>query len=162
MDDLKIPKNRVKATAYFSDKTKIRGEVFLSSYAFAHEGHQHVGDLLESDKVFIPFLVNDTDQSELVNKEKIMILEGEFTDDSESMGEEERIAMGLLSTYHVRVIFHGGERIEGILLAEVQPDASRLSDCLNLPSRFLRFRKGSRFLHLNRDMITRVISLDDA
>ena len=90
MDDLSIRKNRATVTAIFSDGTKSRGEVFLASYSETHYGHQKVADILEGEKVFIPVSIREEDRVEFINKDLIMIMEGELS----SAEDEEKLGWG--------------------------------------------------------------------
>lgn len=159
MDELRVHKDRVEATVYCRNEIKISGEFFLSSYSHAHQGHETLSDLLEEENYFIPLVISKGNQTELINKNNIVMLESNFKS-SDDGSIDEKITMGLIRAYEVKVIFEDGESVTGTILSEVQLERARLSDCLNLPCKFLRFRLGARFLHLNKGWISRVISLE--
>lgn len=154
MDDLSVRKGRATITAIFSDGTKIRGEVFLASYSDKHYGHQKVADILEDEKLFIPVSIREEDRVEFINKNLVMIMEGELS----SAEDEEKLSIGLYHIEKVRVVFINGEIMEGAMLSEVPPERSRLSDCLNLPDGFISMIKGGRYFYLNKKMVIRVES----
>ena len=157
MSDLSIRKGKANITAIFTDGTKIRGEVFLASYSETHYGHQKVSDIIEGKKLFIPVSMKEENRVEFLNRDQIMILEGELS----SPEDEEKLAIGLYHIEKVRVIFINGETMEGAMISEAPPERSRLSDCLNLPNRFISMIKGGRYFYLNKKMVVRVESMGD-
>ena len=116
-DKFRVPKDKAKVTIHFRNQEALSGEVFLSSYSGSHEGHERVSDLLEGDKEYIPLIVSEDGHSELLKKHNIVMLESNFHDDDESV--DEKITIGLIHTYHVKVIFEGGDDITGTVLAEL-------------------------------------------
>ena len=157
MNDLSIRKDRATITAVFSDGTKIRGEVFLASFSETHYGHQKVADIIEGDKLFIPVSIKEEERVEFLNRDQIMILEGELS----SPEDEEKLAIGLYHIEKVRVIFINGDIMEGAMISEAPPERSRLSDCLNISSRFISMIKGGRYFYLNKKNIIRVESMNE-
>jgi len=155
MSDLSIRKDRANITAVFPDGTKIRGEVFLDSYSSKHHGHQKVADLLEDEKSFIPVSIKEEDRVEFLNRDQIMILEGELSNEE----DEEKLSIGLYNIAKVKVVFINAEIMEGAMISEVPPERSRLSDCLNLPDRFISMIKGGRYFYLNKTNVVRVESM---
>lgn len=156
MSDLSIRKNKANVTAVFSDGTKIRGEVFLAAFSETHYGHQKVSDIIEGKKLFIPVSIKDEERVEFVNRDQIMILEGELS----SPEDEEKLAIGLYHIEKVRIIFINGDIMEGAMISEAPPERSRLSDCLNLEGRFISMIKGGRYFYLNKRKVVRVESMD--
>ncbi|MDT8318323.1 MAG: hypothetical protein RQ824_10105 [bacterium] len=157
MSDLSIRKGKANITAVFVDGTKIRGEVFLASFSQTHYGHQKVSDIIEGDKLFIPVSIKDEERVEFLNRDQVMILEGELS----SPEDEEKLAIGLYHIQKVRVIFINGEIMEGAMISESPPERSRLSDCLNLPERFISMIKGGRYFYLNKKSVVRVESMNE-
>jgi len=157
MDELSVRKDKATITAIFSDGTKIRGEVFLASYSDKHYGHQKVADILEGEKLFIPVSIREEDRVEFINKNLVMILEGELS----STEDDEKLSIGLYNIEKVRVVFINGEIMEGAMLSEVPRERSRLSDCLNLSGRFISMIKGGRYFYLNKKMVIRVESMTE-
>lgn len=154
MSDFEIPKNRHTVTAHFTDGSKLKGDVFLLSYTTYHSGPQKVAELLEDGNKFIPFLVSESNKVELINKELLKMVEGEVVE----AADEEMLSIGLIHIEEITVFFHDNTNISGAFLAEVPPDHSRLSDCLNLPERFMNLKADSRHIHINKGMIKKVVS----
>ena len=155
MSDLSIRKNKANITAVFSDGTKIRGEVFLAAFSETHYGHQKVSDILEGENLFIPVFIKEEERVQFLSRDQIMILEGELS----SPEDEEKLAIGLYHIEKVRVIFTNGDNMEGAMISEAPPERSRISDCLNLPERFINMIKGGRYFYLNKKSIVRVESM---
>ena len=155
MSDLSIRKGKANITAIFPDGTKIRGEVFLASFSETHYGHQKVSDILEGEKLFIPVFSKEEERIQFLSRDQIMILEGELS----SPEEEEKLAIGLYHIEKVRIIFINGDAMEGAMISESPPERSRLSDCLNLPEKFISMIKGGRYFYLNKKSIVRVESM---
>lgn len=157
MSDLSVRKGRATITAIFPDGTKIRGEVFLASFSETHYGHQKVSDIIEEDKLFIPVSIKEEERVEFLNRDQIMILEGELS----TPEDEEKLAIGLYHIEKVRVIFINSVTMEGAMISESPPERSRLSDCLNLPDRFISMINGGRYFYLNKKSVVRVESMTE-
>lgn len=153
MNDFTIQKDRLKVIVHFSDGSRTTGDLFLSSFRDEHGGHQKIADLLESGKQFIPLMV-EGNKVEFIQQAQIIMVEGELitTEDSEME------YAALLHQEEATVIIADTFTIEGTLLAEVPPERSRLSDCLNLEGKFLKMRSKGRYLHVNKAMVKKVLS----
>ncbi|MDH3975453.1 MAG: hypothetical protein OEV42_14335 [Deltaproteobacteria bacterium] len=158
MDDLSVQKDKATVTAILPDKTKLKGEVFLASYSESHYGHQKVADILEGEKVFIPLSLKDEGRVEFLNKDQIVIMEGELS----TPEDEEKLSMGLYHIEKVKISFANSENFEGAMISEVPKERSRLSDCLNLEGKFISMIKNGRYFYLNKNMISRVESLKES
>lgn len=157
MDDLSVQKDRANVTVILPDTTKLKGEVFLASYSESHYGHQKVADILEGEKCFIPLSLKEENRVEFVNINQVVIMEGELS----TPEDEEKLSMGLYHIEKVKVTFANEETFEGAMISEVPRERSRLSDCLNLESKFMSMIKNGRYFYLNKSMITRVESLKE-
>lgn len=158
MEDLSIQKDRATVTAILPDKTKVKGEVFLSSYSRNHYGHQKVADILEGEKLFIPLSLKEEGRVEFLNKDQIVIMEGELS----TPEDEEKLSMGLYHIEKIKVTFSNAETFEGAMISEVPKERSRLSDCLNRNGNFISMIKNGRYFYLNKRKITRVESLKES
>lgn len=152
MNELKVPKNRTKVTIYFNDNSKLSGEIFLYNYCDTRQGCESVSDILEGKKTYIPFLRDEHEESELINKYNICILEKQESDSD----VEEKISIGLVRELHARVVFKEGNAIAGTIISNALHNKTRLSDCMNLADKFLVIKKNSRIMHINKAMIYRV------
>ena len=153
MSDFTIQKDKLSVIVHFSDGSKIKGDIFLSAFKDEHGGHQQIADLLESDKQFIPLMV-EGENIEFVNHAQILMVAGELI----SKEDDEMLYAALLHQEEVSVIIADTYIINGTLLAEVTPDRARLSDCLNQEEKFLKMRSEDRYLHINKSMVKKILS----
>ena len=153
MSDFTIQKDKLSVIVHFSDASKIKGHIFLSAFRDEHGGHQQIADLLESDKQFIPLMV-EGGNVEFINHPQILMVEGELI----SKDDDEMLYAALLHEEEVSVIIADACIIKGTLLAEVTPDRARLSDCLNREEKFLKMRSEGRYLHINKTLVKKVVS----
>jgi len=158
MDGLSVQKDKATVIIVLPDKTKLKGDVFLASYSDSHYGHQKVADILEEDKIFIPLAMKEENRVEFINKDQVVIMEGELS----TPEDEEKLSMGLYHIEKVKITFYNNETFEGAMISEVPKERSRLSDCLNIEGKFLSAIKNGRYFYLNKNMITRVESLRES
>ena len=71
--------------------------------------------------------------------------------------DDSSFPLDLLQREEITVVFRTGNEMRGILLAEVPEERSRLSDCLNLPDKFLRIRSKSTLFYINKAAILKVV-----
>ena len=157
MDDLSVSKDRATINAIFRDGKKIRGELFLAAHTESHYGHQKVSDLLEGEKNFLPISIKGEGRTEFVNKNQLLIVEGELATED----DEEKIAMGLFHIEKVRLFFINDDVLEGAMLSEVPKERSRLSDCLNMDQKFINFIKDGRYMYVNKRLLVKVEGIFD-
>lgn len=157
MDDLSVSKDRANITAIYRNGKKIHGEVFLATCTESHHGHQKVSDLLESDKNFLPISIRDENRVEFVNKNQLLIVEGELSTEE----DEEKLEMGLFHIEKVRLFFVNEDSIEGAMLSEVPKERSRLSDCLNMDQKFINMIKDGRYMYINKRLLLKVEGIFD-
>jgi hypothetical protein len=62
-----------------------------------------------------------------------------------------------MQTVTMTAVFTDNSRITGLLMAEVPAENARLSDCLNLPSKFLQVKVENRICHINKDALRKVL-----
>ncbi|MBE9535988.1 MAG: hypothetical protein IMF07_02310 [Proteobacteria bacterium] len=151
MKDWSIDKNKIQVSITFADGSRGKGEIFLAYHAGEQHGGQKVADLLNGDKAFLPISL-ESGSVEFISKSQILTVEGELV----SVEDEEVFSSGLIHQKDVVVVTSGNQTIVGSLLAEVPEERSRLSDCLNLPEKFIRIKAESRYLHINKAMIKKI------
>ena len=151
MKELSIDKNKIQVAITFADGSKGKGEIFLARHAGGYYGGQNVADLLNGDKAFLPISL-ESGAVEFISKSQILTIEGELIADD----DDEMLSSGLIHQKDVVVVTSGNQTIIGTLLAEVPDERSRLSDCLNLPEKFIRLKSESRYLHINKAMIKKI------
>lgn len=151
MKDLSIKKEKIEVIVTFADGAKSKGDIFLAPFSGEHHGHQKVADILNGDKVFLPISM-ENGAVEFISKAQIMTIEGELIADE----DKEMLSAGLIQQIDVSVVTSKNQSIIGALLAEAPQERSRLSDCLNMPEKFIRIQAESRYLHINKAMIKKI------
>ncbi len=154
MGDFTIEKNRLDVVVHCSDGSKNRGELFLLPFNNYYDAHQKISDLLESEPPFIPLSVNNGSQVEFINKSQLLMIESELPEDEGNDHPE----LALFHQTEVSVIAVDNRVIKGVMLSEVPPEYSRLSDCLNLSVQFLIIKSDNIYMHINKSLIKKVLA----
>ncbi len=147
-----VPKDKLGVTIQFESGAVLRGFIFLEYTAARISARQKVSLFLERDNAFFPLLLDDSGRTEFINKNKIRMLEAECP-----QGCDDEADRGLTRAIHITVVFNDGVTLSGGLLAEVPEQSARLSDCLNLPNRFLSVCVGRNALYINKYALQKVI-----
>jgi len=153
MGDFTIEKDRLSVVIHSSDGSRTKGELFLLPFNNFYDGHQNISDLLESDPSFIPLSVNSGKDVEFMNKSQILLVEGELFEETDA----ELAVPGLVHQIEVSIVIVDTYIIKGVMLSDVPPEYSRISDCLNLDEQFLRIKSDDSYLHVNKNFIKKVI-----
>jgi len=146
-----VGKIKRKTTLGRSDGMKLDVNFFLSPYAEGHSGKEILLDILNSDSTFLP--VEDVHTGAIIffNKGRIMFLE---------IGERDLVDETLLSQQKsVQVELTNHEILNMSLFVEMPEERSRVSDCLNSPSRFLYLCGKEKDVILNKAFIFSVKDL---
>lgn len=153
MGDFTIEKNRIDAVIHFSDGSKSRGELFLLPFNSYYDAHQKISDLLESEQPFLPLSLDDGNKVEFINKSQLLLIECELPED----GEEDPPELALFHQTEVSIVTVDNQIFKGVMFSEVPLECSRLSDCLNLSVRFVRMKSNNRYMHVNKNLIKKVV-----
>ena len=146
---LKIETMRKKGEVFFSDGSRFSGDFFVSPSSAGHAGSELVYDLLNSERSFIPFELQEGEVV-LFQKDsivKVLLEENELAKD-QPYHKENRARVHLLS----------GETIEGKVYLDLPETHFRLSDFLNYSHAFFYLEVNgqdylinSRFIKLVRN-----------
>ncbi len=150
MDDLRVPIDEIKAFISFDKDTRIEGTVYLHMVQWDKPLASKVSAFLEDSKEFVPFLIEGTKKTELVNKRNIKTVEWE---------EEETRDDEFPDTSHkqeVTLFFIDNDSVSGPLISQTTPGHTRLSDCLNNKEGFIHITNGKRHIHVNKSVLLRV------
>lgn len=154
MRNLAVPKDKLNVTLRFDDDRCVDGTIFIGAYPASSALFSKVSALLEDEKSFLPFVGKETGKTIFVNKLNIHSMEWDLPEET----EKEQIYTGLMHAEDVIATFIGGGRITGTLLSDVPLEKTRLSDCLNMPGRFLILKIDSRHMYVNKAMLREVIN----
>jgi hypothetical protein len=141
MDDRKVVKQTQKVVFGMSDRSKVKGEVFLGLYEAHHTGPQKVGDLLNERLSFVP--VKTARKSILLNMSQIVTV----TVDSEFEKDD---LMTLGKRYAIRIKMTYGKEIKGDIFVNLPEETLRVKDYFNQSSQFFTVFKKASIIYINR------------
>lgn len=145
-----VPKDKHKVVVRFDSGQTQEGSVFLERGTQDRDVSRKMTEFLD-DAVFLPFQREDG-TTEFINISHVVSIEADRPDDS-----------GL--AFHVRLNVKliladapgSGSAITGTLLAEAPLERSRLSDCLNMPSRFITVVTADKLHYVNRSLVKKAV-----
>jgi sRNA-binding regulator protein Hfq len=150
---LTIPKDRQKVTLYLDRGVFLQGEIFLDMFAGDLSIHQKVSAFFESAAQFFPIQLTDTGDTEFIYKNNVGRVEVKVPVEQDT----EYFSIRLMHKIPVTAMLLHGDEISGDLMAEVPEEKNRLSDCLNLPQRFIGMRDGALIHYINKSALRKVI-----
>ncbi len=132
-------------------------EIFLPEYGTQPYRRQHVLDLLEQSRPFLPARDRISGSWELFNRDILLwvrVPRGRLGEDEH--GEDELFDF----EKKVRVDFDQGESIEGELLYSAPGEETRVADYLNQDGRFFSLWQGEHLYLVNKASVLRVVEHD--
>jgi hypothetical protein len=151
MSEYTVEKSRFSLMLFFPSGTARDGDIFLSSLAAHHEGHEHVIDVLNQTDQFIPIHFKD-ESTKLINKNNILMVT--FPSDEEETEDP------VPADFSVEVVIHltNDTCLEGNFFFSLPPHSRRVKDFLNQsfmdkPESFLELRKGTEVCLINKTYI---------
>jgi len=153
-----VPKDRLVVTIRLSGNVALEGEIFLESLSASMSIHQKITAFLENSNTFFPIKVIPGGGTEFINKKNIISVEVDFPEDPETS----YFAHLFMHTIPVTVYFHDGRTLSGELMAEVPREKARLSDCLNLASKFIDLNTDNKMCYINKEALQKVVHLHKA
>ncbi len=148
-----VPKRRQHVVLHLEPAVAVEGTIFLEPVHDGVPAYRAVAAFLEDHSRFFPFLPDRAGQAEFINKANVLTVEMEYEADE----NDSSFPLDLLQREEITVVFRTGNEMRGILLAEVPEERSRLSDCLNLPDKFLTIRSKSTLFYINKAAILKVV-----
>lgn len=146
--DFAVPKERQQVTVHLLGGETLAGNIFLEYKPEAVTAYQKVASFLEDPLAFFP-LAGGGGKPQIIAKANLKMLEMEYPEDESSFS--------LKRIENVTIVLADGSRIDGLLMADVPEEKDRLSDCLNLPERFLSLRISGKILFLNKALVQKVL-----
>lgn len=150
MSEYRLEKIEKDVVLFLQDGVFLQGVVFLSPYAYGHSGNQTLLELLLEMERFLPFR-DLAGQVRLVNREAVSHVR------HEPGGEEDSLLLGERAA--VRLIFFGGETLEGAVTLEMPEEKNRLKDYLNLAPACFTLISGTSHYIVNARHVQQVIPL---
>jgi len=146
--DFIVPREKQLVTVHLPGGNTMEGNIFLEYYSEARTLHQKLVAFLENRNDF--FTLSSSGSPEFIGKDAIRMVEVDYPEDE--------YAFTIMHVELVTVIFLDGSQVSGDLLADVPEGKQRLSDCLNLPHRFLCARAYGKVCYINKKAILKVIT----
>ena len=143
-----VPKEKLMVTVHLLGGESLSGNIFLEFYPDARTLHQKLVAFLEDANDFFP--LSRANATDFICKSALRMME---VSDYEGDASFEIMHVEL-----VTVIFRDGNQVSGDLLADVPEQRRRLSDCLNLPGRFLCTRAYGKVCYISKQAVLRVLS----
>lgn len=143
-----VPKERQEVTVHLLGRETLAGSIFLEYKPQAVTAYQKVVSFLEDETSFFP-LVPAEGKPRFIAKASVTMLEMDRAEDESSFI--------LKRIENVTVVLIDGSNLDGLLMADVPEEKARLSDCLNLPERFLNLRMNGKILFINKALIQKVL-----
>ena len=131
-------------------------EIFLPDYGDQPYRRQHVVDLFEQTRGFLPARDRATGSWELFNREAVLwvrVPRGHMGEDEP--GQDELFEF----EQRVRVDLDEGEPLEGELLYSAEGEKTRVVDHLNQDGRFLTLWQGDYLYLIQKSFVLRVVEL---
>jgi len=151
-----VPKDRQNVIIHLDKEIALTGVIFLESFSDDLSVHQKVSAFLENNLVFFPLKLQETGTTEFINKKNIGILEIAIPE----VIDTDFFSLDLMHTIPVTAVLCHGDTISGELMAEVPQEKTRLSDCLNLPHKFLSVKTSDKIFYINKSALQKVVYAD--
>ncbi len=148
-----IPKDRQDVTVRLHGGKALSGSIFLELSPTELTMHQRVLAFLEDEHLFFPLKLAGSGATEFINKENVRLVEMAYA----AEGEQDALKLSLMQAVNITVFFVNEQTLNGQLLADVPVEKARLSDCLNLPGRFLSVKENHTICYINKQEIQRVV-----
>lgn len=148
-----VPKDRQGVTIRLSRGVALKGEIFMESVSEGLSTHQKVASFIENSNTFFPIKVSPGENTEFINKHNVQTVEVDLPEDPETG----YFAHLLMHTIPVTVYFHDESAVSGELMAEVPQEKARLSDCLNMPDKFLIVKTAEKICYINKKALQKVV-----
>ena len=124
--------------------------LYLSTLSQTHDGPEMMEETLNRPRAFVPVRSRETEQTFLVRRSAIRMVEVGSDDPDVTRSEASPSFVDL-----VRIQLDGGEEVEGTLTTILPPDKARLSDFFNTTDTlFIALAVEDGVIYVNRDYIS--------
>jgi hypothetical protein len=148
-----VPKDRLSVTIRLDKGVTLEGEIFLEPVAVDLSLHQKIVAFLETGNAFFPLKLDAAGKTEFINTKNVWILDITVPEGRDG----DYFSFRPMHSVSVSMHFCDGKTVSGELMAEVSEERARLSDCLNLPGRFLSVKLGRKMRYINKDALQKVV-----
>ncbi len=148
--DLRVPTVALPAEVLTVDGRTATGRIFVPASAHNHDGAMRAEEWMNEPTDFFPFLSDDANEPELLNRHEVLVLTVPAHADAGDVVE------GIRPPEPQVVVDCRGRRLSGTVVIDMPEEHRRVLDYLNRPGRFLTLRDGGRHHLVQKDRITRV------
>lgn len=146
--ELTVPKERQKVSVHLAGGETLSGNIFIEYHPEALTLYQKLSAFLEGANDFFP-LTTDAGAPQFISKRSIRMVRAEYPEEDQSFS--------LMHIEEITVLFADGSKVSGMLMADIPPERKRLSDCLNLPMKYLSARTPGAVLFINKEAVQKVV-----
>jgi hypothetical protein len=145
--ELRVLKERIAATLTVSNGRTVHGFVFVSGFSATHTGPERVRDLLNGERGFFPFEVDEPPGAStlLFNREHVVMVDLESDDELRQMPGYEHATRRTVS-----MLLSSGQRLDGFVRVLRPQGRDRLSD---------HAREGEQFWYLEGPNRTLIVNM---
>jgi len=145
LEELRVPKHRVKAQIVLPGGETREVLVFLAEATPERTGGERLSDLLNGGAKFLPAMDAATQGLLLINASSIAVAR---VDAAHEPREEDQLT--ILTEYEVEVRLVDGQRLRGLITYVMPEGRSRLTDYFNEAQPFLRLVQDSQVALVNK------------
>ncbi len=141
-----VPTTKVHVVIEIAGQEELKGTVFISENIFSHTMKPRLEDLLNQQRRFFPFLLEDEDYI-LFNKSQLILLR---SSENDSHDLEEQL---MLEPQTVTLVLDNGNELTGNIYPNLPPDQRRASDFFNQDETFLPIYRENEKVIVNLDHV---------
>jgi len=155
--EFRVEKQRAGAVLTLSGGELTRGYFFVAGGSARHAGPERVGDLLNSEAVFLPFEIHDSAgvRTELINRHHVIMVA--IGDDEASRDPGYSVA----KRRDVSILLSNNQRVMGAIRIHMPEGRDRLSDWLRDPEIFRYVETDETTLIVNMAHVIEVNEVSD-
>jgi len=145
MNEYRVDKLEIPVMLFLADGVVHDGIMFLSPFSPSHSGPQRLVELFRDEDTFCPFK-EKSGRFCLINKNSVTHARYPVQAEEEAYGDR----------IDVRVIFYGGEILEGTIIVAMPEGKGRIQDYINSTPGFFRLHTEDAHYIVNGDLIREI------
>jgi hypothetical protein len=150
-DEIRVPTVPISVEFLLSDGARLAGKIHLSSTSPFHDGAETLDEFFNSRRLFLPVHRADG-KTVLVGRRAIVMVSAPPSSPLVS-----RLPGRVPGAVHIlRVHLENGEVAEGMLLATLPTQSSRVSDAVNQEEEFVPIESTESVMFVRKDRIARI------
>jgi hypothetical protein len=157
LSKFRVEKQRAGAVLTMSGGEVTRGYFFVAGGSARHAGPERIGDLLNSEAVFLPFEIHDSAgiHTEVINRHHVIMVAIDGDEASRDPG------FSVAKRRDVSVLLSNGQRVMGAIRIHTPEGRDRLSDWARDPEIFRYVETDETTLIVNMAHVIEVNEVSD-